>query len=290
MTNGKNLGRGLDALFGDSAPSIDSLRYGNEDIVQLRTEDIEPNPDQPRKHFDDNAIAELASSIKEFGILQPLVVTKSISDKYMIIAGERRWRASKQAGLKKIPVIIRSATELEKLELGLIENVQREDLTALEQAASIEKLHDQFSMSYTAIALRLGKAYSTVANLVRLLQLPDNMRNALQKADITEGHARALLALQDLPEQQNILFQLMLDKNISVRQAEQFVVSIKEGIDSKKAITKTIMKETPFTKQLTKKYGVSVSVSYSAKGGKISFRFKSEEEMNKLVASFLKNQ
>lgn len=289
MTNAKNLGRGLDALFGDSAPKIESLKYGNEDVVHLNVNDIEPNPDQPRKHFDESAIAELASSIKEFGVLQPLVITKNDNQKYMIIAGERRWRAAKQAGLIKVPVIVRSSSELEKLEIGLIENVQREDLTPLEQAVSIERLHDQFSMSYTAIAAKLGKAYSTVANLVRLLQLPESMQNSLQKGDITEGHARALLALQEMPIQQNALFQLMLEKSISVRQAEQFVTSVKEGKDTKKATIKTVSKETPFTKQLTKKYGVTVSVNYTARGGKISFSFKSEEDMNKLVDKFLKS-
>lgn len=287
MTNAKNLGRGLDALFGDASPHIDSMKYGNEDIVQLTLTEIVPNPDQPRKHFDESSLAELATSIKEFGVLQPLVVTKGEQNTYTIIAGERRWRASKLAGLNKVPAIVRSASELEKLELGLIENVQREDLTALEQAVSIERLHDQFSMSYTAIASKLGKAYSTVANLVRLLQLPDVMQSALQNGLITEGHSRALLALQDLPNQQNVLYQLILDKHISVRQAEQFVVSVKEGASSTKATKKSTVKDTPFTKQLTKKYGVDVNVSYTARGGKISFGFKSEEEMNKLVKKFL---
>lgn len=287
MTNAKNLGRGLDALFGDATPKIDSLKFGNEDVAQLPIADIEPNPDQPRKHFDEQALTELSSSIKEFGVLQPLVVVKSPSGRYVIIAGERRWRASKLAGLTKVPAIVRSASELEKLELGLIENVQREDLTPLEQAMSIERLHDQFSMSYTAIASKLGKAYSTVANLARLLQLPDPMKNALQKSDITEGHARALLALQDNPSQQTALFQLMLEKHISVRQAEQFVVSIKEGATVKKAASKSTNKETPETKQLASKFGVKVSVSYTAKGGKVSFNFKSEDELNNLISKFL---
>ena len=152
---------------------------------------------------------------------------------------------------------------------------------------SIERLHDQFSMSYTAIASKLGKAYSTVANLARLLQLPDPMKNALQNSDITEGHARALLALQDNPDQQVALFHLMLEKHISVRQAEQFVVSIKEGATTKKATTKSTTKETPETKQISSKFGVKVSVSYTAKGGKVSFNFKSEEELKGLISKFL---
>lgn len=289
MKNANNLGRGLDALFGESIPQIESLKYGNEDVVKLNIADIKPNPDQPRKHFDESAIAELASSIKEFGVLQPLVVTKEDNQGYMIIAGERRWRAATQAGLKKVPVIVRSSSDLEKLQIGLIENVQREDLTPLEQAVSIEKLHDQFSMSYTAIASKLGKAYSTVANLVRLLHLPEIMQNALQKEEITEGHARALLALQDMPAEQNALFQLMLDKKISVRQAEQFVTSVKEGTGAAKATKKVVAKDSPYTKQLTKKYGVAVNVNYTAKGGKISFSFKSEDEMNQLIDKFLKS-
>lgn len=287
MTNANNLGRGLDALFGSSAPSLDSLAYGNEDTVKLSISEIEPNPDQPRKHFDEQALNELATSIKEFGVLQPLVVVKNEKGSYVIIAGERRWRASKIAGLSKVPAIVRSASELEKLELGLIENVQREDLTPLEQAVSIERLHDQFSMSYTAIAAKLGKAYSTIANLVRLLQLPDPIKNSLQKGDISEGHARALLALQENPEQQSSLFQLILSQHISVRQAEQFVVSVRDGSSSKKAIKKSTSTENQSTKQLTKKYGVKVSVHYSAKGGKVSFTFKSEDELNGLIEKLL---
>lgn len=288
MTNSKNLGRGLDALFGSSPLDIEPLKYGNENVVQLLHSQIIPNPDQPRKHFDEQALAELATSIKEFGVLQPLVVTKNDQGTYTIIAGERRWRASKIAGLEKVPSIVRTATELEKLELGLIENVQREDLTPIEQAESIERLHEQFSMSYTAIASKLGKAYSTVANLVRLLQLPESMRIALQKKHITEGHARALLALQDNPEKQEVLFKLILDSHISVRQAEQFAVSVKAGATTGKAVKKSTNSQNAGTKKLAKKYGVKVNIKYTAKGGSVNFEFFDEAQLNKLVDQLLK--
>lgn len=287
MTNSKNLGKGLDALFGANPMNIEALKYGNDNVVQLTHSEIIPNPDQPRKHFDEQALAELATSIKEFGVLQPLVVTKNDQGTYTIIAGERRWRASKIAGLAKVPAIVRSATELEKLELGLIENVQREDLTPIEQAESIERLHDQFSMSYTAIASKLGKAYSTVANLVRLLQLPESMRIALQKGHITEGHARALLALQDNSEKQEALFKLILDSHISVRQAEQFAVSVKGGASTGKAVKKSTLNQTAETKKLAKKYGVKVSVRYTAKGGSVNFTFYDDAQLNKLVEQLL---
>lgn len=287
MSKTNNLGRGLDALFGSSSPSIDTLKFSNEEIVNLPIDNVIPNPDQPRKVFDEKAINELSQSIKEFGVLQPLVVTKSNDHKYMIVAGERRWRASKEAGLSKVPAIIRTVGELEKLEMGLIENVQREDLTPLEQAFSVQKLHEQFSMSYKDIASKLGKAYSTIANLIRLLSLPDNMKIALQDGVISEGHARSLLSLQADPQKQEILFNLIVKEHLSVRQAEQFVVASKQGASDKKAVSKSTKIENKETKKLAQLLGVKVTVHYTAKGGRIALKFNNEEELSKLIQKII---
>lgn len=278
----KGLGKGLDALFGNNT-NLSGIEFGADEVIQMEVVRISPNPDQPRKQFDESSLKELAASIEQFGILQPLVVTKIEQNKYSIIAGERRFRASRIAGLNKVPVIVRSASELEKLELALIENVQREDLTPLDQAVSIQRLHDQFSMSYEAISKKLGKAYSTVANIVRLLQLPDTMKDALKEGKITEGHARALLSLQSDETNQKALFDLILSKHLSVRQAEQYVVASRtERPTREKGLQRTV-NETGQTKELTKRLGVKVQVNYMAKGGKLTLRFGSDEELQKLI-------
>ncbi len=281
QTDNKGLGRGLDALFG----GVDMSHVGlpKEEVLQIELVQIIPNPDQPRRNFDENSLKEMAVSINEFGILQPLVVTRLEQNKYSIIAGERRWRASKIAGLKTVPAIIRSVTDLQKLELALIENVQREDLSPLEQAASVQRLHDQFSMSYEAISSKLGKAYSTVANLVRLLGLPENIQKALNESKISEGHARTLLGLQADPANQKALLNLILAKHLSVRQAEQYVVASREKKPTKEKSLRRTVSETADTKQLSKRLGIKVELAYMAKGGKITLRFTSEDEYKTLI-------
>ncbi len=279
--NQKGLGKGLDALF--SGADMSRIGIPKEEVVQIELGQIIPSPDQPRRHFDESSLKELAVSINEFGVLQPLVVTKIEQNKYSIIAGERRWRASAIAGLKTVPCIIRSVTDLEKLELALIENVQREDLSPLEQAASVQRLHDQFSMSYEAISKKLGKAYSTIANLVRLLGLPENMQLALRESRISEGHARTLLSLQADKSNQQALFDLILTKHLSVRQAEQYVVATRDKKPTKEKILSRTVSETNETKTLSKHLGVKVQVAYMAKGGKITLRFTSEDEYKNLI-------
>ena len=200
-TQQHGLGRGFDALIPQNFDG--SLLLDESDRVQkLPIEAVVPRTDQPRQTFDQSALEELAESIRAHGVLMPLVVTAVGDGKYRIIAGERRWRAAKIAGLKTLPAIVRTLKELEQLEIALIENVQPVSLTALEQAVSIERLHQQFSLPYEAIAKRLGKASSTIANIIRLLQLPDAARDALAGGAISEGHARAILALKDYPDQQ----------------------------------------------------------------------------------------
>lgn len=277
----KGLGKGFDALIPtDFDTSI--LEAPTEKVQKLRRSQVKPNPDQPRKHFDETALQELAASIEQFGIVQPLVVTKQGED-YIIIAGERRWRAAGLAGQDTVPAIVRSHKELEQLEIALIENVQRVDLSPLEQAVSIQRLHQQFSMSFEAIANRLGKAPTTVNNIVRLLQLPDAAKQALAEGRISEGHARSILALKDNPKKQQELLDSILSSGWSVRQAEQFVTTTKQGTDSKQAASARMAPSNTATKQLEKSLGTPVTIRRTAKGGRLELHFKSDDELEALL-------
>src|SRR3989344_2599891 len=204
------LNKGLGNGFGSLIPAdfdASLLMDADERIQNILISEIMPNPEQPRRIFENTALQELSSSIKQYGILQPLILVPISGNEYKIVAGERRWGAAQIAGLEKIPAIVRLEQELEQLEIALIENVQRVDLSPLEQAVSIERLHQQFNMTYAQIADRLGKAVTTLNNIVRLLQLPPSGREALQTGLISEGHARAILALKDLPDKQTELLE-----------------------------------------------------------------------------------
>lgn len=277
------LGRGFDALIPQDFDKSLVLE-DNERIQQLSLDSLEPNPDQPRQHFDEAALEQLASSIKQYGIIQPLVVSPSAGGKYAIIAGERRWRASRLAGLVKVPTVVRTSKELERLEIAIVENVQRVDLSPLEQAVSIERLHQQFSMTYDAIAERLGKGASTVNNIVRLLQLPKSAQTALHERNISEGHARAILSLKDSPKKQEHLLQQIIKEGWSVRQAERYVTSIKEGYKDAPATKQRMDPETPATKQLSQRVGAPVHIRRTAKGGKLEITFRSDDELQKIMS------
>ncbi len=280
-TKRKGLGKGFDVLMPTGLENVLSNR-GEDRVQELFIRDIVPNPDQPRRNFDEHALSELADSIKQFGVLQPLLVMPKGS-KYEIIAGERRWRASKQAGLEKVPVVIRTAKELEQLEMAMVENMQRVDLSPLEQAVTIQRLHEIFSLSYEKIAKRLNKAESTVNNIVRLLQLPPSAQEALRERRITEGHARSILALKKYPEQQEQLLLLIQKHDWSVRQAEQFVVAAKKGEKSADKAKKRTDKTTPETEQLSKLLDRPVSVTHMAKGGRLVIRFTTDDDLAELV-------
>lgn len=282
MVKQKGLGRGFGSLLPENFDS--SLLVDKKDRIQkLFISDIKPNPDQPRKHFDEDALKELSSSIKQYGILQPLVVTPGGDSKYIIIAGERRFRAAKLAGIDQLPALVRTSEELDRLEIGLVENVQRVDLSALEQAVSIAKLHEQFNMSYEDISKRLGKANTTIANIVRLLQLPDNAKDALTRGDISEGHARSILALKDYPDQQTRLLELIEEDKWSVRQAEKFVNDIKNKREkeSRKQI-RNHPEDIRITEKIGEKLKSKVTVVRSNRGGKIQIFFKSEEDLKRI--------
>lgn len=281
----KGLGKGFAALMPDNFDK-DLLLDEGEKILSISLKDIQPNPEQPRQHFDQEALDQLAQSIKQHGVVQPIVVSPEKGGVYNIVAGERRWRAAQIAGLKKIPAIVRTHKELEQLEIALIENVQRVDLSPLEQARSIERLHQQFNVPYETVAKRLGKAPSTINNIVRLLQLPKDAREALAASKITEGHARAILALKHQPDKQDELLQAIIKREWSVRQAERFVSSVKDGIKSTKAVHARVKTETAQTKRLGKKLGTPVHIKRMAKGGKIEIAFKNDVELERIV-SFL---
>ncbi len=275
----KSLGRGIESLLAQDFDQKILLDTG-EPVRQIPVGDIVPNPEQPRRAFEDKALHELAASITQYGVIQPLIVTAKQKG-YELVAGERRLRASKIAGLKTVPAIVRSPKENEKLELALIENVQRVDLSPIEEAVSIERLHQEFSVSYSEIAKRLSKAETTVSNIVRLLQLPDDATQALQEKKITEGHARAILALKHDEAVQHRLLELILGQAWSVRQAEQFVTAHKQGL-SQPAVQKRVIAENKQTKQLSKNLGVRVTVKHTAKGGKLELHFKDDSELEDL--------
>ena len=276
------LGRGFAALMPDNFDTA-QLLDDSEKVYRLEITQVVPNPTQPRQQFDDTLLAQLAASIKQHGVLQPIVVTPGEGRQHIIVAGERRWRASQLAGLKKIPALVRTLEELAQLEIALIENVQRVDLSPIEQARSIERLHQQFNVTYDAIAARLGKAPSTVNNIVRLLHLPGAALEALEAGQISEGHARAILALKELPEQQLALLANIVERGWSVREAERFVTSVKAGAGDAKTVQARVDTETPETKRLSTKLGVPVRIKRTAKGGRLELTFKSDEELQKLL-------
>lgn len=287
------LGRGFESLIPTDIldEAFDPTAAGEQtsELRYIKRELIHANPDQPRRHFDDEALEELASSLREHGIIQPIVVTP-IKDGYEIVAGERRWRAAGLAKLEKIPAIIRTLSEQHKLELALIENLQRRDLNPLETATAYLKLHTQFNLTFEQIGHRVGgKAVSTISNVLRLLQLPADAKQAIVDGQISEGHARQILALSD-PTSQTELLNLIIKEGWSVRKTEQYVVGYKRGqIPEVKQASgiKNTRQETIFTKQLSERFALPVVQKTTAKGGQIIISYTSDEELEDLQKKFL---
>ena len=289
MAKPSGLGRGFESLIPTDIldESFDPTAGGEQssDLRHVKRSDIQANPDQPRRNFDEEALDELAASIREHGIVQPLIVTPAAGGGFQTVAGERRWRAAERAGLEKIPVIVRTLSQQHKLELALIENLQRRDLNALETATAYLKLHTQFSLTYEEIGQRVGgKAVSTISNMLRLLQLPDDAKLALVAGEISEGHARQILALDDSSAQSDLL-KLIVKEGWSVRKAEQFVVGYKKGDRSgarQASAIRNTREETTFTKQLAQRLALPVVQKNTAKGGQIIISYKSDEELEAL--------
>lgn len=280
MTAKQALGRGFDSLIPkDLDPTI--LEEDKERVQKLLIQDIIPNPDQPRREFDKAELSSLAESIKRHGILQPIIVVKH-GNQFRIVAGERRWRAASLAKLNQVPAIVRSLEELDQLELALIENIQRVDLSPLEQALAVLKLQQQFNMTLDDIAKRLGKASSTVSNITRLLQLPEPARQALREAKISEGHARAILALKGDEAKQLDLLRCILNNKWTVRQAEEFVIKQRESTDRLNQES-----EDQIVQDLSRKIAVKPIIKHRAKGGQLIIPFKDKDDLQKIVNKLL---
>jgi ParB family chromosome partitioning protein len=275
MAKMSGLGKGLDALFGP-APEEEQMQE-NDTLRKLKIIEVEPNREQPRKRFDQEALEELASSIKEYGLIQPIVVTKK-DGYYSIIAGERRWRASKLAGLKEIPAIIREDDEKINSEISLIENMQREDLNPVEKAMGIRTLMDNYGMSQEEVAKKLGKGRSTVANWIRVLNLEPRVLEMAKEGKISEGYCKALLAITD-PEKQYQTAIQMLERNSTVRQVE------------KKAKTKETKEEQQRNHILYKSiednfqsfFGSKVRLDPGKRRGKIIIEYSSNDDLERIL-------
>ena len=282
------LGRGLDALI-----STETVRpQGSSTINEIPLEQIEANPNQPRREFDEDALQELANSINEIGIIQPITLRQVEDNKFQIIAGERRWRASQLAGLQAIPAYIRTIKDESIMELALVENIQREDLNAIEIALAYEHLLSAEGMTQERVSERVGKSRTAITNYLRLLKLPAQVQMALQKKEIDMGHARALLAI-DSPSLQIKLFREIQKHGYSVRKVEELAQKLKNGEDiqsGKKTIaTKASIPEevTRIRQRLSDFLDTKVQMTCSPKGkGKISIPFANEEELARIMAAF----
>lgn len=279
------LGRGLDALI-----STEAVRtQGSSTINEIPLDQIEPNTNQPRSLFDDDKLQELANSIREIGIIQPITLRQTAENRFQIIAGERRWRASQMAGLKAIPAYIRNMKDENVMEAALVENIQREDLNPIEIALAYEHLLENSGMTQEKVSERVGKSRSAITNYLRLLKLPAQVQISLQKKEIDMGHARALLAL-DSPSLQLKVFKETRKDGWSVRKVEEVVNSLKNGEDvdngNRKIKTKAQLPEAlvALRDRLSQTFSTKVQLACSAKGkGKISIPFASQEELQRIM-------
>ncbi|MBO5601752.1 MAG: ParB/RepB/Spo0J family partition protein [Prevotella sp.] len=282
-----NEGKGIDALIDTSSVTT----QGSSTISEIPIQDIEANPNQPRREFDAEALQELAKSIQEIGIVQPITLRQMENGKYQIIAGERRWRASQIAGLTQIPAYIRTIKDENVMEMALVENIQREDLNAIEIALAYEHLMESSGMTQEKVSERVGKSRAAVANYVRLLKLPAQVQMALQNKEIDMGHARALLSL-DSPSLQIKLFKDIVKNNYSVRKVEEIVKKFKSGDDIQRSDKKPSGKRLPeefnlLKDRLSKFLHTKVDMTCSAKGkGTIKIPFANEEELEHIMNIF----
>ena len=294
------LGKGLDSLIPNKSDKLTKpeTKKNNSEVkvspakkikedpkaseILSKINQVEPNRDQPRKEFDEDALLELADSIKQFGVLQPLLVQKK-KDYYEIIAGERRWRAAKLAGLKEVPVLIKSYTDQEIVEISLIENIQRENLNPIEEAMAFKRLLEEFHLKQDEVAERVSKSRTAVTNSMRLLKLSDKVKQMIIDDMISTGHARALLAIED-EEQQYLLATKIFDEKLSVRETEKLVKSLK---NPKKEVKKTTPEHQFIYNDIAEKMksimGTKVNINAKANGkGKIEIEYYSEEELERI--------
>lgn len=292
MAAKKGLGKGLDSLISDkvnkpAASSVEKPKSEHAaDAIIMDINKVEPNREQPRKKFDEDALLELSESIKQFGVLQPLLVTER-KDYYEIIAGERRWRAAKMAGLKEVPVIIKKLTEQEIMEISLIENIQRENLNPIEEALAYKKLINEFNLKQDEVAERVSKSRTAVTNAMRLLKLNDKVQQMVIDEMLTTGHARALLSIED-EDMQHTVAQQIFDEKLSVRDTEKLVKNIQNG--KKTAKEKEVLDPKlkviydDLAEQMKKILGTKVLINAKdEKSGKIEIEYYSQDELDRII-------
>jgi len=291
----RGLGKGLDTLIPSAVAEPKKSRKEKEVVVEkpdsiVDINKVEPNREQPRKNFDEDALLELAESIKQFGLLQPILV-QDRKTYYEIIAGERRWRASKIAGLKEVPVIIRNYSEQEIVEISLIENIQREDLNPIEEAQAYKRLMNEFNLKQDEIAERVSKSRTAVTNSMRLLKLCDEVQQMIINDMISTGHARAIISIEN-PEEQYALAQKIFDEKMSVREVEKYIKNLNKPEKPKKKVNKSL--EVIYQEKAeVLKQALSTKVSVSGKGdgtGKIEIEFFSHDEFDRLMEILIKNK
>ncbi len=287
MARRPGLGRGLDALIPGNEENSQKTPQDKQGVLQISINDIQPNPQQPRTTMSDEDLKELADSIQEHGIIQPLIVSQEKGqDGYFLIAGERRWRAAKIAGLSHVPAILRTVTEQQQLEIALIENVQRSDLTPLETAEAYRQLVEHFSLTHAQIAERVGKSRVSVTNTLRLLNLSKQAQQALNDGKISEGHSRAILGLSNT-KAQNAALNNVLNLGLSVRQTEALV----KKMSGEKPPPQPKPEPSPQIKalesQLRHFFGTKVNLNNSKNGGSVVIYYYSDEELNTILEKIL---
>lgn len=280
----KGLGRGLGALL-DAGAVVETTTENEKDVKKIKITQIEPNKTQPRTDFDEEKIEELADSIREYGLIQPIVVKLNKNGYYTIIAGERRWRASRKAGLKEIPAVIKDVSEQTEKEITLIENIQREDLNALEEAAGIKELMDVYGLTQEEVAQKIGRSRPAVANILRLLNLPEEIQKLVKDGTLSQGHARALLAVEDKVKAQEIA-KLIIAQDMSVRQTEAYIANLSKV----KTVKKPTKEEIEISRHikaleesLSSELGTKIKIVNKKNKGKIEIPYNSSEDFDRII-------
>lgn len=294
MKNKKGgLGKGLDALFDNRAPIVESSQNKNSEfsdekdstsidkVMYININDIKPNDNQPRKHFNEEKIQELASSIIEHGIIQPLVLRKIDNERYEIVAGERRWRAARAAGLEKVPSIIRDFTDEENMVIAIIENMQREDLNSIEEAEGLRQMIETYGFTQEEVSRSVSKSRPYITNALRLLKLPQNIQEKLANGQISPGHGRALLAAKDKQYQEKLCNRI-INEGLSVRKTEELANNFKtKKTEKRKAIKDANVLQVE--RELKEIYGTKVSISTKGKKGILQIEYYGNNELNRLI-------
>lgn len=286
----KVLGKGLNSLFNEEdieEVTSEITKSSEGDIKKVRMSLIEPNKKQPRRHFDEEKITALADSIKEHGLIQPIIITPSDNNMYKIVAGERRWRAAKKANLKEIPAVIRKYSEEQVAEIALIENLQRENLNPIEEAIGYNLLMDEFNLTQELISQRVGKSRSAIANSLRLLSLEDEIQKMLILGTLTSGHARAILSLDD-KELRIALSKRIIEDNLNVRQAEALAKQLQKKKPQNKKSEKTAydIEIEKIQNTLSSAMGTKVRINHTAKKGKIEIEYYGNEDLERVLGFF----